>query len=573
MHVRDRKSGFLCRGLCVGSLALALIALGAGCGGGGDETDYEIDDDSITINEERNWSDADSAYDWESPGTTARLKLLVDDFNHGSMEVRILDALGAVIFQEVYWTYDGWYYIDWEYSDVAYTDPGEAGLWTIELSYYEFTGEVTLVVESTDRPAAESAVQQPALDSLLLDLTFGDYGRAAYAPDRSGSRRIARDSFGRLVTAGTTVTPEGMRRLTVWRRTVAGALDAGFGTGGVFVYDNAALAASGGADVAVDASNRVLVAGWFGDDLHRTDAAVMRLTSGGALDTTFSGDGIVTFDDGEDEVAAAVAVDGAGRVLLAGSARTADNSAGYMFLARLTSAGALDNTFATAGIYESTDTGDRGWDVAMASGNRPVVLGIRGGAMILWRFTDGGALDATFGGDGIVTSGGAGEYRIGRGLCVHSDDTVKVAGFRIYEDGVDPTEMLVWAYQADGDPELTFSGDGLLEGRYLPGVAAATGVVVDGSGRLLVCGVTRSSGVAKTDSSATIWRFLATGLSDPTLPGSGGTGMARIDPRPDDAGTLAGSLVLGAGGSAYVAGTAFDRTNGASDAIIWKLSP
>jgi uncharacterized delta-60 repeat protein len=552
---------------------LLIVVLGAdGCGGGDDDSDSSVTPTSITIEEEREWSNDDSVHEWTSPGPVARLQLYVDDFNHGDMMITIYDAQGETIFSKVYWSFDGWWYIDWEFSDIDFTDSGAPGLWTIVLEYAEFTGEITLVVESTTEPPTEPEVPAPTSNSQLLDLAFGDDGRAAYTPHTSGARRIAFDSAGRAAAAGTIVDSEGVRRLSVWRFTAAGALDTGFGSGGVFSYNNASVAASGGTGIAVDSSNRILVSGWVGDENHRMDLAVMRLTTAGVLDTNFGSGGVVTLDNGEDEVGNGVIIDTSGRVLVAGSSRTADNDSGCMLLARLTSAGAFDAGFADDGVYRSLDTGDRGWNLALATNNRPVVVGYRTRAMVLWRFDADGTLDTTFGEEGIVVSAGdADEYRIGRALAVQADGTAWVVGFRIYDNAREPEEMLIWAFTSTGDPKVSFSGDGFLSYRYPNGYAAATGIEIDGSGRLLVCGATRTSGTGDTDASATIWRFYATGMLDGTLLGSNGTGITRIDPRPDDAGTIAGGVVLGSGSSAFASGTAFHRTDGAADAIVWKL--
>src|SRR5262249_6416167 len=152
----------------------------------------------------------------------------------------------------------------------------------------------------------------PSSSSPLLDLSFGQNGRAAYAPDTTAGRRLAVDSLGRIVVGGTDIDSLGNRRLSVWRFSGSGVLDTSFGSGGIFSYS--AAYASGGFDVAVDSSSRVLASGWVADASRRTDLALLRLTSSGTLDTSFGTGGITTIDDGEDEIGAAVALDSTARV-------------------------------------------------------------------------------------------------------------------------------------------------------------------------------------------------------------------------------------------------------------------
>ncbi|MFN7951013.1 MAG: delta-60 repeat domain-containing protein [bacterium] len=98
--------------------------------------------------------------------------------------------------------------------------------------------------------------------------------------------------------------------------------------------------------IAVDHLGRVVVAGTASDGTD-TRFAVARLTTTGALDSTFSGDGkktvVVDLGGGADVDFGGVTVDRFGRVILAGVARAA--SGNRAVVVRLTSSGALDATF------------------------------------------------------------------------------------------------------------------------------------------------------------------------------------------------------------------------------------
>ncbi|MEW6747470.1 MAG: hypothetical protein AB1486_32465, partial [Planctomycetota bacterium] len=452
---------------------------------------------------------------------------------------------------------------------------GEPGSWTILLEYWEFTGNVKLVVESTEEEPEVPDVPPPSSTSVLLDEDFGTNGRATYTPGAAGGRRVVLDSLDRPVVCGTAIDAQGARQLIVLRYTSSGKLDTDFGDEGVFTYGEDPAASSGALDLAVDSSNRILVCGWVAPETEpRTDLLLLRLKSSGALDHGFATEGVVQLDEGEDEAGTGVAIDEEGRILVAGASRTSDNSTGEALLLRYESSGELDTAFADDGIVRTSDATDRGLDVGVDSSNHPVLLGIRNENLALWKFDEGGAPQSSFGSGGIVTSAGeAGEYRVGRSLLIGEDNSLFVTGVRFFEDGAAPPEMVVWRYRADGQPLTSFNGSGFLAYRHPDGWAAGASIATDSEDRILVAGVTHSTDPDVVDASATLWRFYNYGSLDTSLPGSNGTGQARFDVRSGDAGTAASSLFAADHGKFLVAGSAFVQETGAIDLLLWRLEP
>ena len=90
-----------------------------------------------------------------------------------------------------------------------------------------------------------------------------------------------------------------------------------------FNLDGARWIDLGGAEqglaVALQPDGKILVAG-FASDGATNDFVVLRVQPGGALDTTFAGDGIQTIDYGVDAGASAIALQPDGRIIVAGSA-------------------------------------------------------------------------------------------------------------------------------------------------------------------------------------------------------------------------------------------------------------
>jgi uncharacterized delta-60 repeat protein len=368
------------------------------------------------------------------------------------------------------------------------------------------------------------------------------------------------------------VDTNGQRSLSLWRFSTDGQLDTSFGSNGRFLLANPEISASAGFDLALDGAGGILAAGWVAGPDRRTDLAVVRVTGAGVLDTAFATGGIARIDEGADENGPGLARDGAGRIYVAGASRAADNSSGHLLLARLLGNGALDLSFGAGGIVRpALDPTDRGLDVAIQAG-QPVVLGSRGEGIVLMRFLETGELDATFGSNGVVTSAGpAGEVYIGRALTIAGDGSLAVAGVRVLTTAGAGSDALVWRFLPTGSPLTAFNGTGLLAYHYEPGSAAASDVTFDAQGRLLVSGGTKSPDTG--EASATLWRSLASGAADGSLPGSGGTGFTRFDTRPGEAGTSASTVVVVPDGSALATGSAFDRGNGAIDLVVWRLRP
>lgn len=526
---------------------------------------------SIVIEEEREFSSDDSSHDWQAPGGVARVTVEVDDFNHGDMRIRVFDAKGVRIWQKTYNSNDWYWYIDGDYIDIDLTDDGEAGLWTIILDFDDFTGDVELTLEALDEPKPDPGVPPPEDTSPLLDATFGEDGRGTFTLDAARGRRLGLDSMGRAVVVGSLIEDNGDRRLTVWRFLANGSLDAGFGQSGAFKYEQ--TFASGGFDVAIDGTDQAVVSGWIAAEDEDTDLVLLRLTTSGTLDTTFGTQGVATFDDGDDDIGASVAIDSVGRVVVAGSSRDPLTDIGNALVARYTAAGIPDLTFGGTGVVRTAAAGDRGWDVALDSLDRPIVVGFREPNMVLWKFAANGVPDANFGVGGVATSSGnIGQFRVGRSLEVKGDNSIAATGIQFSNNGVDPLELALWRYAADGLPLLGFNGNGFLAYRFPNGRAAGGDVVFDASGKMLVAGATRGPDDT-VETSATLWRYFDNGTVDGTLTGSDATGASRFDARAPGIRTSASALQLTAGGEALATGGAKQRDTDAVDVLIWKLLP
>jgi uncharacterized delta-60 repeat protein len=193
-----------------------------------------------------------------------------------------------------------------------------------------------------------------------------DYGHA-----------VAIASDGDILVAGTSHNGSD-DDVAVVRLTSAGALDTAFDSDGK-VTVAIGSAADGARAVAIASDGDILVAGTSHNGSNE-DMAVVRLTSAGALDTAFDSDGKVTVAIGSgDDEARGIALLADGGIVIAGESGNGSND--DIAVVRLTSAGALDTTFsgdgkATVAVGSGADVGH---SVAISASSQVVVAGTSAG--------------------------------------------------------------------------------------------------------------------------------------------------------------------------------------------------
>jgi uncharacterized delta-60 repeat protein len=134
-------------------------------------------------------------------------------------------------------------------------------------------------------------------------VVIGHFGSATAQAEAFSTVQLA---SGKILVAGRyqTTAAEITRNFAVWRYNVDGTLDTTFGNSdadgiaGMATVDVTPGQPDFALDMAVDSLGRIVAVGRAGNGV---DAAVVRLTAAGALDTSFSGDGIATTSSGTDE--------------------------------------------------------------------------------------------------------------------------------------------------------------------------------------------------------------------------------------------------------------------------------
>jgi uncharacterized delta-60 repeat protein len=190
-------------------------------------------------------------------------------------------------------------------------------------------------------------------DDGVLDADFGDGDGVVTTSipySTLGPSAMALDDAGRIIVAGYKFGAGPMWDMLepiVVRFTADGVLDASFGGGIVDVSFGEPGAWSSTADVVVDSSGNILVAGTSWGYV-RPLFAVMRYTDSGMRDWNFgNGTGIVTIYSGSGAEGNGIGLDSAGRLLVTGTVQTGSHNA--MAIARYSGEGVLDQGFNASG--------------------------------------------------------------------------------------------------------------------------------------------------------------------------------------------------------------------------------
>ena len=328
---------------------------------------------------------------------------------------------------------------------------------------------------------------------------------------------MAIQSDGKIVVVGY-VLGGGTYDFAVLRYTTAGVLDTTFSGDGQVTIDIDSehdLAYS----VAIQSDGKIVVGGVSGYASANAEFGLARLTSAGELDTSFSTDGKLEVGFGfGDDILGSVAIQGDGKVVAAGYGHNGTNF--DVAVARVSTSGVLDTDFSDDGkvLVPVGDGHDYGYAVEVASDGDIVVAGSsHNGAdddVAVVRLTTTGVLDTAFDSDGLVTTAIGGGADVGRSLAIASDGDIVVAGSS--NNGANE-DVAVVRYTSAGALDTEFSADG--KATFIVGSADDNGraVAIQSDGKIVVVG--ESNNGANDD--VAVLRLSAAGALDTGFSGDG----------------------------------------------------
>ncbi|PYP90004.1 MAG: hypothetical protein DMF61_02040 [Blastocatellia bacterium AA13] len=298
-----------------------------------------------------------------------------------------------------------------------------------------------------------------------LDVSFGSGGKVTTnLIDVHLARAVAIQNDGRIV-----VTGDGLFAI---RYNADGSLDSSFGSGGLV---RIGIVASGTA-AAIQKDGKIVISGF-------TLSApfnffVVRLNIGGDLDASFGSGGVVTTNFfGGFDIAQSMAIQGDGKIVVAGSAGGPTGESHYA-LARYNTDGSLDSSFGVGGKVFTTESpsSDDLFGIGIQSDQRIVAAGLN----FLVRYNTNGSLDPSFGVGGLAPTLGVAP----ESLALQPDGRIVVAGF-----GSTAFNFAVGRFDSSGNPDVSFGSRGVTA-TQLSSEDTAFDVAIQADGKIVAAGYT-----------------------------------------------------------------------------------
>lgn len=269
-----------------------------------------------------------------------------------------------------------------------------------------------------------------------IDDTFGSDGRVAIDFGRlSHIHAMALQPDGKLVVVGESYGGANSARLAMARLNTDGSLDTRFGTAGLVQATYGDTSNSHAIVIAPDGA--ITIGGYIVNNESSPASAcfVARFSSSGVADSSFGNNGVTlaALGSGHSNYCHSMVLQPDGKVVLAGS--MVRNRVGDFVMLRMTTSGALDSTFDNDGVVGTSFPGrapasSEANAVLLQPDGKIVLGGYTDGKFALARYTSSGALDPSFGTSGLMSFAfGSGVDDQIKSLALQSDGKIVAAGF------------------------------------------------------------------------------------------------------------------------------------------------
>lgn len=350
---------------------------------------------------------------------------------------------------------------------------------------------------------------------------------------------VAIQTDGRIVVAGDTFGPTSTTDVALVRYNSNGSLDTGFGTDGKttqgYGQDTVAIPPTDEHDHAyglvIEPSGALVVAGSTSNG-SSTDFLAMRFTNTGVLDTTFSGDGVATNSlHAGNDVARTLLQQADGKFLLVGQSPNGSNT--DFAALRYNTDGTLDTTFTGDGmqLYIVNTGNDDAWGVTQQADGKLVLTG----GTVAGTTTDAGLIRTALDGSLDTTFNATGRLTTTAGATINNANSVMVLPTgKLVSIGtafVTATlqDIAMAAYNPDGTPDTSFSGDGLYTFAGSSNNDLVPAATVQSDGKIVVAGSRLN-----TNRDLFVARILSTGTLDTAFGNAGGKYTTAVSSTTDD---------------------------------------
>jgi uncharacterized delta-60 repeat protein len=242
-----------------------------------------------------------------------------------------------------------------------------------------------------------------------------------------------------IVVGGARNTGNGTEDFGAVRFNADGTLDTGFASSGKYALEITSGQADRATCVGLQSNGKIIIAGYTRIVSGNDDFACIRLTSAGVLDTTFGTSGITKVDFGfaKGDRCFAMVVQPDDSIVMTGFTTPSAGSDLDNGVVRLTASGALDSSFATGGklAYSIGNSQDNPSCIGLQSDGKIIVASQTADSagpfkISLFRLTTAGVLDATFGTSGVfsfnIPSSTSDSVSA---MLIQSDDKIMLGGY------------------------------------------------------------------------------------------------------------------------------------------------
>jgi uncharacterized delta-60 repeat protein len=277
-----------------------------------------------------------------------------------------------------------------------------------------------------------------------------------------------------------------------------------------------------------------------------------------SLDPTFNGTGYRLQTVGaEDASGYSLAIQADGKIVVAGRTRHANQDLNQFALIRLNADGTLDTSFGSGGsAFSPANIRAVSWEPkVLIQPDGKILLGATAWlvqqqtyAFIVMRYTSDGVLDTAFNNTGYATANAPSSFwDICNAMDLGADGKIVLAGQALTTPGQSPDwDIAVVRFNADGSPDTTFDGDGVIKLGTPAADEEAHSVMVQADGKIIV------GGRETTDREKfLLTRFNSNGSTDTSF-GTSGWNIFQVDFVNNNFTSLArqsdGKILAGGGG-------------------------
>ena len=343
-----------------------------------------------------------------------------------------------------------------------------------------------------------------------LDTTFGTNG--SVTTDFSGERDVITAvvilADGKILASGSASPVFGSSDFALARYNSDGTLDTSFGSGGKVTTDSLGMT-NESLGMVMQSDGKMVLAGHSRNSSSGVNVfLVARYNTDGSLDTTFGGSGQVTTSFFNNDTAFDAVVQSDGKIAVAGVA-VGPTTGGDFALARYNSDGSLDSSFGSGGKVTTDFFG--GYDEALSlrlqsNGNLvaagysskdalgPAFSATDDFAMV--RYMPTGALDATFGTNGKVTTDFSGDTDRIVDLEIQSDGKLDAVG--LATSAATKRDFALARYNEDGSLDSGFGTAGKVTTDFFGGEDVGGFLAIQSDHNLVAVGsATNASGISE----------------------------------------------------------------------------